>query len=332
MKYLLITGSYRSGTTYLYKTLNSNKNINVLYQPSIKIFKYLDLEIRKILQKKTFINFPLGLTNINKKISLDKFFLNRKRIIKIVEKLKKKKDYNLSYYIEFLNNLKDLDEMISAKTFVKILFESLKKKQSRAVLGFKEPFVGSLLKLLIENKQLYIINIIRDPREIFFSRNYSLLKNHGDFKNKKHPVILTSLICNRNMETDRALRKKKNYLSINFNDLIYKPKLIEKKISNFLNINIKINRTIPNWKINSSGLTQNYGSNWKNSIPLKELAIIEKICGAKFKYYKLKKIFTNKVSIDKKIRSFSENKKNILRWTKNPIFLKYSKTKLKNIL
>lgn len=212
MKYLLITGSYRSGTTYLYKTLNSNKNINVLYQPSIKIFKYLDLEIRKILQKKTFINFPLGLTNINKKISLDKFFLNRKRIIKIVEKLKKKKDYNLSYYIEFLNNLKDLDEMISAKTFVKILFESLKKKQSRAVLGFKEPFVGSLLKLLIENKQLYIINIIRDPREIFFSRNYSLLKNHGDFKNKKHPVILTSLICNRNMETDRALRKKKKLL------------------------------------------------------------------------------------------------------------------------
>ena len=47
MKYLLITGSYRSGTTYLYKALNNNKNIDILYQPSIKIFKYLDLEIRK---------------------------------------------------------------------------------------------------------------------------------------------------------------------------------------------------------------------------------------------------------------------------------------------
>ena len=222
--------------------------------------------------------------------------------------------------------------MISAKTFVKILFQSLKKKQSKAVLGFKEPFVGSLLNLLIENKQLYIINIIRDPREIFFSRNYSLFKNHGDFKNKKHPVILTSLICNRNMETDRALRRKKNYLSINFNDLIYKPKLIEKKISNFLNINIRIRRTIPNWKVNSSGLTQNYGSNWKNSMPLKELAMIEKICGSNFKYYKLKKFLANKVSTDQKIRSFSEDKKNILRWTQNPIFLKYSKTKLKNIL
>ena len=29
-----------------------------------------------------------------------------------------------------------------------------------------------------------------------------------------------------------------------------------------------IKRNIPNWKVNSSGLTQNYGSNWKNNIPL----------------------------------------------------------------
>ena len=332
MKYLLITGSYRSGTTYLYKALNNNKNIDILYQPSIKIFKYLDLEIRKFLKKKTFVNFPLGITNINKKILLDKFFLKRKTLIKIIKNLLKKKNSNSRYYHKLLNYFKVQDEIICAKTFIKILFDSVKKKQSKAIIGFKEPFVGSLLKLLVENKKLYIINIIRDPREIYFSRNYSLFKNHRDFKNKKHPVILTSLICNRNMETDRILKNKKNYLSINFNDLIYKPNLIEKKIKNFLNVNIKIKRNIPNWKVNSSGLTQNYGSNWKNNIPLKELAIIENICSANFKYYKLKRFLTNKVFVNKIIKSFYENEKNILSWTKNSIFLKYSKTKLKNIL
>ena len=35
--------------------------------------------------------------------------------------------------------------------------------------------MGSLLKLLVENKKLYIINIIRDPREMYFSRNYSYI-------------------------------------------------------------------------------------------------------------------------------------------------------------
>ena len=52
MKYLLITGSYRSGTTYLYKALNNNKKIEILYQPAIKLFKYLDLVVRKKLKKK----------------------------------------------------------------------------------------------------------------------------------------------------------------------------------------------------------------------------------------------------------------------------------------
>ncbi len=338
MKYLLITGSYRSGTTYLYKALNNNSKIDILYQPAIRLFKYLDLELRKKLKKKIFYNFPLGITNISKKIELNKILLKKNEINKIVLSLAKKKDSNLKYYIRLRNNLKMKNKFISAREFIEILFDSLvsKANKSNAVVGFKDPFIGSLLKILVQYKKLYIINIIRDPREIFYSRNYSLVKNHNDFKNKKHPVVLTSLICNRNMETDKYLKRQKRYLSINFDDLIKKSKNTKKKISKFLNININLNKNkvqkLSKWKINSSGFGENFGSNWKNSILNDELAIIEKICGVNFKRYKFKKELMNTKKLNLSVKNFKEKDRNILNWTKKPFFLKYSKEKIQKLL
>ena len=54
MKFLVISGSYRSGTTFIYKALNANKNIKLLYQPFIQFFKYIDFEIKKNLKEKNF--------------------------------------------------------------------------------------------------------------------------------------------------------------------------------------------------------------------------------------------------------------------------------------
>ena len=335
MKYLLITGSYRSGTTYLYKALNNNKKIEILYQPAIKLFKYLDLVVRKKLKKKIFKDFPLGITNINKKIRIENLFLKKKEIIKIVKNLQKKKNKNFLYYNKVLNNLNTKNNVITANEFIDIIFKStIKKKNNKVIIvGIKEPFVGSLLKILIQYNKLLIINIIRDPREILYSRNYSLFKNHNDFKNKKHPVILTSLICNENMKIDRFLCKKKNYLSVNFKNLINNTKNLQEKISKFLNIKINLDKKIvqkkSKWKINSSGLVSNYGSEWKGKIFFNELAILEKICGKNMDKYGFRLMINEKRKIKDSLNKFKEDKSNILSWTNNNIFLKYSEDSIK---
>ena len=64
MKFLLITGAYRSGTSYLHKVFECNPKCQVLFQPAIKYFKLIDLSIRKKLKKKGFNNFPLGVMKI----------------------------------------------------------------------------------------------------------------------------------------------------------------------------------------------------------------------------------------------------------------------------
>jgi len=329
MKFLLITGSYRSGTTYLYKAFQNNKNCSLLYQPSIKFFKILDQEIRIKLKKKSFKNFPLGITKINKNLRLNNIFLKKKKILNIIVSLMTLEDKNFIFYKKFYENIKLQNDNIDAENYINILFKSIKQieKNKKKIYGIKEPFIGDILKLLINIKNLYIINLIRDPREIVYSRNYSSHKNHNDFKNKKHPVILSSLICNRNMEVDLKLTKSNKYKTIKFDELINNHKKIEKKIFKFLNLKISLNinkiKKKNNWKINSSGSKGNFGANWSSQIKKDELAIVEKICGKNFKKYNFTKQSKKKLCSENLIKNFCENPKKILSWTNKKIFLKY---------
>ena len=122
MKYLLITGSYRSGTTYLFKAFQANKNCEMIYQPTLRIFKYLDLQIRKKLNKKIFNNFPLGLTNISKKINFNKIHLSKNEITKILRNLIKLKDQNEIYYKNFYEKIFSEKKKINYQILINHMF------------------------------------------------------------------------------------------------------------------------------------------------------------------------------------------------------------------
>ena len=329
MKYLLITGSYRSGTTYLFKAFQANKNCEMIYQPTLRIFKYLDLQIRKKLNKKIFNNFPLGLTNISKKINFNKIHLSKNEITKILRNLIKLKDQNEIYYKNFYEKIFSEKKKINYQILINHMFSSIQKNNKKKIYGIKELYIADISKLLLNLKDLYIINIVRDPREILFSRNYSKIKNHINFKDKKHPVILNALLCNQNMKTDQKLKKNKNYLSIKFDDLIKNKEKVEKKIKRFLKIKISLNLTNiqkkTKWKINSSGNKPNYGSKWLKYLKINELTIVEKICGQNMEKYGYQIILKNKKEIQNNLKLFKEDKSKILNWTKKDMFLKYRK-------
>ena len=244
------------------------------------------------------------------------------------------KNNNLNFYKNFYKNIKSQNNYINSENYINLLFKSIEKTNNskKKIYGMKEPYIGDILKLLINIKNLYIINLIRDPREVFFSRNYSKVKNHGDFKNKKHPVLLSALMCNRNMETDLKLVKNNKYLSIKFNELINNQKKVEKKIYKFLNLKISLNlkkiKKKAKWKINSSGDKGNFGSIWKGKIKKNELEVIEKICGKNFKKYGFKKQIKDKKILNKHIKRFKEDPTKILKWTKKKLFLKYSQAEI----
>ena len=70
-------------------------------------------------------------------------------------------------------------------------------------VGFKEGYLTSLLPILVNLKNIFVINLIRDPREIACSRNYSNNNRLSDFDTtKKHPIIMIALLCKNNMMID----------------------------------------------------------------------------------------------------------------------------------
>lgn len=337
---IIITGCYRSGTTFLQKSLDANKDCKILFQPAIDYFKLIDEKIRKKQKKISFKNFPIGISKINKKIRLGDISIKKSTLIKLTKKIINSKidkyfrHADKKYYTGILSNLINENKTISCDKLIEIIFNqvSLTYKKKK-IIGIKQPFLGDLAKILIKKKDFYVINLIRDPREIVFSRNYSKLKKIIDFKRKKHPVILSSLLCMRNMLLHKNLKKNPNYISIKFNDLINKTNKIEKKINKLLNTNISLNlsktQKKKKWKINSSGNYKGgYGKKWNKEMNEKDIAIIEKICAQMMKKFKFNFYFKDIKKREFLVSNFRENKNKILKWTNKNIFIKYNKTKI----
>ena len=247
-KIIIINGNYRSGTTFMQKKLDNINYFEVLMQPCFFIFQMYEEALRKKLNFKYLNDFPTGL------------FFNKKIFQTKPEDLKIKKniiEVKLSFYLKinpkkknFIFTKKEFykilryevsrrnEKMISLKIFIEILVKTIigyRKKFSynKKVLyvGFKEGYLTSLLPILVNIKNIFIINLIRDPREIACSRNYSNNNNFSDFDtSKKHPIIMIALLCKNNMIIDHYLQKKKNYISIEFKNIFKKKNNVIKKI------------------------------------------------------------------------------------------------------
>lgn len=348
-KLIIINGNYRSGTTFIQKKLDNLENFEILMQPCFFIFKLFENELREKLNIKTFKNFPTGLffskkifkikpQDLEIKVSKINFFLNK--LLKINNKNKifyftKKNFYKILYY-EINNQSK---KKISIDFFLKILSKTiyLYRKQfnlNKKILyiGFKEGYLTTLLPILLKIKELFIINLIRDPREIACSRNYSEKKNFIDFDtSKKHPTIMIALLCKNNMLMDFNLKKRKNYLSLQFQDLFSKKKNILKTILNFLKIrSFKSNKKIMNketrseWKINTSNVKSKrfpLGNYWKNKLTIEEIAVLENICSKEMQIFKYKKHLSKKNALTLS-KNFREKEKKLKPWTNKLIFKK----------
>ena len=158
MKYLLITGSYRSGTTYLFKAFQENKNCEMIYQQTLRIFKYLDLQIRKKLNKKIFNNFPLGLTNISKKINFNKIHLSKNEITKILRNLIKLKDQNEIYYKNFYEKIFS-EKKINYQILINHMFSSIQKIIKKRFMGLKN-YILQIYQNFYSILKIYILLIL----------------------------------------------------------------------------------------------------------------------------------------------------------------------------
>ena len=260
--YLLASGIFRSGTTWLARALNANKNISFESDPIAPLFNSFRYDVAKQFNKNK---------NINRFSPLDDYFGDKSELIKNILESKfgvlvKKKDLDLILKKIKKKNL-PFENGIWTSTFkgfeksknysnalIKVLnhIKKISKKKSK-IIGFKEVWINEMAGPFLNTfKNSKVILIVRDPRAILASRNAML---------KKYPPIFIGRQWRKSILIANYLKKKfKNrVLILKYEKAILNKKITLMKICKFLNI--KFDKDMANEKKYIDGL----GNPWKQN-------------------------------------------------------------------
>jgi len=299
MKILFITGHRRSGTT-LIGTLLDDANELCVYPGDISIlyayyphynnkkysFRFKVNKLEKILNKTLMERERSTTKNINFNIFVKSFLakVNHKNINNIEKLLK----LLISSYINFYKK---------------------KFKKNVKYFVFKETSCSHLAaKMNKYFKEIKIIHILRDPRDIYSSLKSGI--NTYYKKNSEDKIdLITSMIVRLNLdleykETNEKILGKKKYKTIKYEKLVLDPKKVLKEIFSFMSVKYDDKSLLPtvlgypsianSYVKKISKISKTNINNWKNKLNTEELNIIEfylKNFILKFKYdFFLKKI------------------------------------------
>lgn len=219
MKRLLVTGFVRSGTTFLANLLNSQDGVTV------------------------YRDFLRSIFNTAKRLNIESFnqalTLREKNIL--LTALKSEADsIGFQGYNDVAPQFSTLKELY--------YFALAAIREDARIVGSKITRLEEWLPKMVEQTDLHIVYIYRDPRDVLLSSknmftNYNLLRFIIDLKRELNLV--------KNMKYDR-------FLLLKFEDLITDPEKICKKLGMFLETTVSPNpgelsdRTNSGWKINTS--------------------------------------------------------------------------------
>ena len=260
--YLLASGIFRSGTTWLARALNANQRISFESDPIAPLFNSFRYDVAKQAKKNK---------NINRFSPLDDYFGDKSELIKNILESKfsvsvKKKDLNLilkkikKKNLPFENGkwtstFKGFEKSENYRDAIIKVLDHIKKisKKKSEIIGFKEVWINEMAGPFLNTfKNSKVILIVRDPRAILASRNAML---------KKYPPVFIGRQWRKSILIANYLKKKfKNRVLI----LKYEKATSNKKnallqICKFLNT--KFDKDMVNEKKYTDGL----GNPWKQN-------------------------------------------------------------------
>lgn len=217
-KKVVITGSMRSGTTFLANLLNSNQNCVIFRDFMITLFRIpLTLNI---------LNFQQQLTVHEKKIILANF--------------------KAEIMFQYLNSIK-IDDFNTLNELFDFVLNSL-SNQNTELAGVKITQMVEQIDHLLEETDIYILFIIRDLRDVLLSA-YNRFVNYNRYVQAKDWSKGVRKALNINHE---------RFKYIKYEDLIYFPEKTINELSLFFNIKLDTKITIlkdletENWNDNSA--------------------------------------------------------------------------------
>lgn len=308
MKKLIVTGTYRSGTTLTQKILDMNPAVDIIPHGMLPYFKLVE-SIFFIKQGYPFKDRPLCLEYLEPDEPYRNLFedveLNHEDIATLLKGIEADIQNDLKLgggktkpAIEWLDKLKKTVGQGKAKDVFHQMCKAIplyRQKEQAVYVGIKEINLEQFSEPLFRTfgKNLQIIHLIRDPRAVLASRNFGgYLHTKGG--GRMHSILLVARMWRTSVRYKWYLSSHypDHFISLRYEDLVVNPEREIRRICDFLNIafipNMMETRLYKNeegkdWSPNTSFKNKNgfFTSSirqWEKVLPEAELGVLEYLC------------------------------------------------------
>lgn len=331
---LIVTGTYRSGTTFLQQMIDAHPQCAVLMQPALPLFRHIRARCLPGLAK-----MPMDVSDsatycpVAKSIQFD--IADASDIVSDIE-------------IYLQGRWKEGDVEVPPQEFVRHLRQNISPGNLHSLLlgffvaisayrgvhhryvGLKEVYINELLPLLLDSlgPTARVIHLLRDPRGIVASRNYGTVQHgHG-----MHPLRFIAHMW-RNAVWQRSVLAKTypgQVLLLRYEDLARNPSTASESIARFLGLtdaelllNEDSYRTEDGrkWRKNSSHKERtdkrDSANIWREKLPPEVVGTIEFLCAPGMELEGYAPDFSDDTQA-KLFSSFRENPSTLVPWTVQP--------------
>ncbi|MBN2483450.1 MAG: sulfotransferase [Candidatus Omnitrophica bacterium] len=303
MKSIFITGMFRSGTTLLARMLDVHPDVSAVYQvitPFFRMWRNIFLgeyDCERLLQ------LPMG-SNVLFDLGLYEKFIQEAWRVRFDEKhiLQLKEDLSCELYRDAHEKplLKKglFATLTPGGTVEDVLIQLIRcvypDIDAQKYVGFKEIWCEEFIPVLLKLSEVKFnaIQIIRDPRGVFASRNTgNYLKECGG---KRYPLLFIAETWNRSADILFRCKDLDGFFPVRYEDIVSFPKETIQKICAFLDIDFYDDMANPEnftdskgkqWRPNTTGddtrprFLNSQTNYWKTALNDEEIGSIEFLCG-----------------------------------------------------
>jgi hypothetical protein len=234
---LLVTGCYRSGTTLLEKLLHAHPDVCVASQPFPVLYAYVksQFDAGRGLQRR----YPLSHRFLENGYSDSDFatYLDRQQLTDA--------DLDavfgeLAHHVEghWTPEVLGTRPGIRPGTFLQVYRQlmhavrDLFSKANARVLGSKEILVEEFVPYMLD-KGLHVIIIIRDPRDMVASLNFS---ERDNATGRNRPALYSVRIWRKSVATAIAFEEHPRFRWLRYEDLVANPSAVMQELAAFLRL------------------------------------------------------------------------------------------------
>ena len=339
---LVISGTYRSGTTLLQKMLDSRADCEVVMQPSLPLFRGLRRAIAESVGAIDGSEGPMGVefapTADVAGTALYGVAVGNQQIDSIIRDthatlapLWQAEDQDVPSLV-LVNALRAALQPGSAADIALQFFDALAQYrggQNPAWVGFKDMYIEEVLDpLLAVDPELRVIHIVRDPRAVLASRNYGAYGGNRRGPNL-HPLLFVSRMWRTSVRWRH--RMATNYsdrvLTLRYEDVARSLTATARELCLFLGISFDDAMATTDgyrtesgavWRGNSSygGAPSSDEPRWKRLVPADSVAALEFLCRGEMELEGYVPVWDSERQKDA-LLGYTEAEETLLPWTRN---------------